>query len=50
MGHMGALSRHVGSVAQVNALDKDNVLEELKKDPFYTKQKSGTNRSRSENF
>jgi phosphoribosylaminoimidazole carboxylase (NCAIR synthetase) len=37
MGHVDVLSRHVGSVTQVNAQDKEYVLEEQETDPFCTK-------------
>jgi hypothetical protein len=50
MGHVDALSRHVGSVTQGNALGRDNVLEEQRKDTFCTKQTPGTYCSRSEFF
>ena len=34
MGHVDALSRHVGSVAHENALDVGNILREEEKDAF----------------
>ena len=36
MGHVDALSRHVGTVIQENPLDKENVLREQAKDAFCT--------------
>jgi len=50
MGHVDALSRHVGSVARGNALDKENVLREQEKDACCTKQAPGTYRSKWEFF
>ena len=41
MGHVDALSRHVGSVTQDNALNKENVLREQEKDAFCIKQAPG---------
>jgi hypothetical protein len=34
MGHVDALSRHVGTVIQENPLDKENVRREQAKDDF----------------
>jgi hypothetical protein len=48
IGHVDALSRHVGSVTQGNALDRENVLKEQEKDAFCIKQAPGTYNSRRE--
>ena len=50
MGHVDALSRHVGTVIQGNPLDKENVLREQAKDAFCTKQSPGTYRNKQEFF
>jgi len=50
MGHVDALSRHVGSVAHDNALGKENVLREQEKDAFCIKQAPGNYRSKREFF
>ena len=48
--HVDALSRHVGSVTQGDALDRINVLKEQEKDAFCTKQAPGTYNSQREFF
>jgi len=50
MGHVDALSRHVGSVAHDNALNKENVIREKEKDAFCIKQATGSYRSKREFF
>ena len=50
MGHVDALSRHVGAVIQENPLDKENVRREQAKDTFCSKQSPGTYRSKQEIF
>ena len=50
MGHVDALSCHVGSVTHDNALNKENVLREQEKDAFCIKQAPGTYHSKREFF
>ena len=50
MSHVDALSRHVGSVAHENTLDRVNILREQEKDSFCSKQSPGSYRSRKEFF
>ena len=50
IGHVDALSRHVGSVTHDNVLNKENVLREQEKDAFCIKQAPGTYRSKREFF
>jgi hypothetical protein len=46
IGHVDALSRHVGTVVGAEPLGKENVLREQKKDDFCIKQSPGTYRSK----
>ena len=48
IGHVGALSRQVGTIKHPNSLSKEVVLREQKADTFSRKQIPGTIRSRSE--
>ena len=50
IGHVDALSRHVGAITHPNSLSKEVVLREQKADTFCCKQNPGTIRSRSEFF
>ena len=50
MSHVDALSRHVGSVAHENTLDRENILREQEKDSFFSKQSPGSYRSPKEFF
>jgi len=50
MGHVDELSRHDGSVAHGNALDREDVLREQVKDAFCNKQAPGAYHSRKEFF
>ena len=50
MGHVDALSCHVGTTIQENLLDEENVRREQAKDAFCSKQSPGTYRSKQEFF
>ena len=42
IGHVDALSRHVGAILQEGILDRKNIFQEQTKDAFCTKQNPGT--------
>jgi len=46
IGHVDALSRHVGAVVHVDRLDKEFILREQQKNEFCTKQEPGTSSKR----
>ena len=50
IGHVDALSRHVGAIMHEDILDRNNILREQAKDTFCTKQKPGNYSSRREFF
>jgi len=50
IGHVDALSRHVGAVMNENSLDKERFLSEQQKDEFCTKQEPETYSSKREFF
>ena len=50
IGHVDALSHHVGAVMHDNGLDKESILSKQKKVEFYTKQEPGTYSSKREFF
>ena len=50
IGHVDALSRHVGAILQEGILDRKNIFQEQAKDAFCTKQSPGTYKSKKEFF
>jgi len=42
IGHVDALSRHVGAILQEGIMDRKNIFQEQAKDAFCTKQSPGT--------
>jgi hypothetical protein len=50
IGHVDALSRHVGTVTHEDSLDKETVIREQAKDDFCRKQKPSSYSSKSEFF
>jgi len=42
IGHVDALSRHVGAILQEGILDRKDIVQEQAKDAFCTKQSPGT--------
>jgi len=50
IGHVDALSRHVGAVMPEDSLDKERILIEQQNDEFCTKQEPGTYSSKREFF
>jgi hypothetical protein len=44
VGHVNALSRHVGAILQEGILDRKNILQEQAKDAFCTKQVARANK------
>ena len=50
IGHVDALSRHVGAVMNENLLDKERIPSEKQKDEFCTKQETGPSSSTREFF
>ena len=47
IGHVDALSRHVGTITHASNLDKEHVLQEQKADAFCRAQNPGNFRSKS---
>jgi hypothetical protein len=50
IGHVDALSRHVGAILQEGIRDKKNIYQEQAKDAFCTKQSPGTHKGKKEFF
>jgi hypothetical protein len=50
IGHVDALSQHVGAILQEGILDRKNILQEQAKNAFCTKQSPGTYKSKKEYF
>ena len=50
IGHVDALSRHVGTVMHEDSLDRERILIEQQKDEFCTKQEPGTYSSKRKFF
>jgi len=50
IGHVDALSRHVGAILQEGILDKKNIFQEQAKDAFCTKLSPGTYKSKKDFF
>jgi hypothetical protein len=50
IGHIDALSRHVGAILQKEILDRENIFQEQAKDAFCTEQSPGTYKSKKDFF
>jgi hypothetical protein len=47
IGHVDALSKHVGAISNSDRLSRENVQQEQRKDDFRSRKKPGTSRSRN---